>query len=311
MKIVLTSFLIVSAAFAQADRGSIAGPVLGLVFDTDAGAVRPVLGIPGSAILGAALDGESDLRNAAVAAAGYAIGVDGDGVAVIVTAAGRRPLEGASNSASRSIVSPSGSAGALYFAGSGEAQIFTGLPDAPRLLRTIALDSQPSALALSDDGATVLTVMRSGRGAETVESYRSADPPQVVYRARHIAALAFAPGGANALVADGSAVTWISPAFGAQAIGNGSLGDVVAVAASTDGARVFIATRSGRVVIHDVASGAETSLSCACEPSTLAPQRGTAVFRLNEPGNGPLWLLDADSAEPRILFVAAPAEGSR
>jgi hypothetical protein len=37
----------------------------------------------------------------------------------------------------------------------------------------------------------------------------------------------------------------------------------------------------------------------------LAPLRGNSVFRLTDGADGPVWLLDADSPQPRISFVAA------
>ena len=83
------------------------------------------------------------------------------------------------------------------------------------------------------------------------------------------------------------------------------------MAASTDGSRVFAATRAGEVVIRDLRSSMRTSVTCGCTPVALAPLRGNAVFRLNGMGDGPLWVIDGDSAEPRVLFVAAPAGGSQ
>src|SRR5262249_2015717 len=146
---------------------------------------------------------------------------------------------------------------------------------------------------------------------DAVHSYQDGQSPQIVHRARRVSALAFVPGESNALVGEPNAVRLLSPAFGIQTIADQGLEDVSAVAEAGDGSRVFIATRSGRVVIHDLRSSVETSVTCACSPGVLTPLRGNAVFRLNEMGDGPLWLLDADSTEPRILFVAAPAGGSR
>jgi hypothetical protein len=300
--------LIASAALAQVDRGSMNGPVLGLVFDRDAGALRPLLGVPGSSMLGAPLDGASGLRESA--AASYALAIDSEGVAAVVTAAGRRPLSIAAKGATRAAVSPGGSAAALYFADSGTAQIFIGMPDAPQSLRTVTLESAPVRMALSDDGATLLATIRSGRG-EVVDSYQGSQAAQVFYSARRISGLAFMPGSSAAIVAEPNAVKVVSPEFGAQAIGGQDLAEIVAVAASADRSRVFIAMRSGRIVMHELASSSETSLACACEPAVLTPLRGNAVFRLNEMDNGPLWLLDADAPQPRISFVAVPAEGSR
>jgi hypothetical protein len=295
--------LAASIAMAQSN-GRIDAPVLGMVFDADASAVRLLQGIPGSARLGAVL--APDVTTAAIAAnRGFALGVQRGGAAVLVSPAGGRPLPGARSGAAQAILSPRGTAAALYFPG-GSVEIFTGMPDDAQLRRTAQLDETPAALALSDDGEVLLSVVRGRRG-DTVYAHRDGGP-QVFYRSRRVAAVAFVPGRQDALVAAPASIKLVRPDLGEQAAGVDPDGDVAAVAASPDGQRVFVASRSGRVTIHDLRSGASTSVTCACEPRTLAPLRGTAVFRLNESGDGPLWILDADGAEARISFVASDGE---
>ncbi|HEY6373477.1 MAG TPA: hypothetical protein VIX37_23070, partial [Candidatus Sulfotelmatobacter sp.] len=52
-----------------------------------------------------------------------------------------------------------------------------------------------------------------------------------------------------------------------------------------------------------VASGDSAALTCDCTPSALIPMG--SVFRLNELGSGPLWLLDPTS-DRGLVFVPAP-----
>ena len=184
------------------------------------------------------------------------------------------------------------------------------MPDAPQSVRTVVLDSAPVELALSDDGLTLLESSRNGREGEAVYAYTAGQPSQILHRARRVSAMAFVPGTSNVLIAEGDGVRLVSPAFGVQTVDDTSL-DVVAVAASSDGARLFSAMRDGNIAIHDLRSSTAATVSCGCAPGVLARLRGNAVFRLNEVGDGPLWLLDGDSPEPRILFVAAPAGASR
>jgi hypothetical protein len=295
--------LAASIALAQSN-GRIDAPVLGMVFDADASAVRLLEGIPGSARLGRVLAPE--VVTAAIAAnRGFALGVQRGGAAVFVSAAGTGPLPGARSGATQAIVSPSGTAAALYFPG-GRVEIFTGLPDDVQLRRASQLDETPAILAVSDDGEVLLSVVR-GRGGNTVYAHRDGGL-QVFYRARRVAAVAFVPGRQDALVAEPASIKLVRPDLGEQKAGVDPDGDVAAVAASPDGQRVFVASRSGRVTIHDLRSGSSASVTCACEPRTLAALRGNAVFRLNESGNGPFWILDADGAEARISFVAAGGE---
>jgi hypothetical protein len=299
-------FVMASAALAQTP-GAVEGPTLGLVFDADAAVVRPLLGVPGSASLGAPLDAMSGLRGVVASAQrGYALGIDASGSAVVATAGGARTLPGAG--VTRVFVSPRGSAAAAYRGQAGVLDVLTGMPDAPRVARTVAFDTPPADLAVSDDGAAVVALIRAGRGFETI-SWREGDSTaQTIYHTRRVESLAFLPGSSTAVVAEANAVKLLSPAFGAQPIAEG-LSGVIAAAGSSDGSRVVIAMRSGKVAVVDRASSTRVSLTCACVPNALAPLRGSAVFRLNSPGDGPLWLLDADGPEPRILFVATQAGG--
>jgi hypothetical protein len=304
VKLLATGFLSAALALAQGN-GSIDAPVLGMVFDADASAVRLLAGIPGAATLGGPL--ASGIATAAVAAhRGFAVAVQRGGAAVVVSAAGASPLPGARSGATQVIVSPSGTGAALYFPG-GRLETFTGLPDAAHFHRAAQLDETPAAIALSDDGEVLLSLVRGRRG-DTVYAHRDSGP-QVFFQARRVAALSFLPGRQDALIADAASVRIIRPDLGQQPAGADPDGDVAAVAASPDGRSVFIASRSGRVTIHDLSNGTSASVTCACEPRTLAPLRGAAVFRLNDAGGGgPLWVLDATGAEPRISFVASSGE---
>lgn len=307
MRLMVSALLAASTALAQSN-GSIAGPVLGMVFDGEAAAVRLIEGIPGAARLGPAVDGASELSMAAVAAnRGYALVVKRSGPAAVVTGSGTSLLTGARTGASQTLVSPRGTAAALVFDDPAAIQVFTGMPEAPQLRRTIDLEGAPAAFALSDDGEVVLSVVRSRRGGDVVYSHRDGGP-LVFYRARRVAAVAFVPGTHDALIAEPGAVKIVSPDLGQQPAGSDPDGDIAVVAAAPEGSRVFVASRSGRVTIHDLRSGASSSVTCACAPNALAPLRGNAVFRLNESGEGPLWLLDADSPQARISFVAGGGE---
>jgi hypothetical protein len=294
-------------------NGAIEGPVLGLVFDGAAAAVRTIAGVPGAATLGPAVTGGARLRTAAAAAnRGYALAIDGDGAAMLVSADGVRPLPGASAGAERAIVSPRGTSAALVHR-SGTVQVFTGMPEAPSAGRIFELRGAPPTLALSDDGDALLAVVRgrprADASADAVYLYTDGEPA-VLHRGSRVAAAAFLPGSKKALIAGSSAARIVAPDLGESPAGIDPDGDIVAVAGSPDGSRVFLAGRSGRIAIYDLRSGESVSVACACSPTGFAPLRGNSVFRLNEAGGGPVWVLDADSSEPRISFVAA-AGGER
>ena len=306
MKNLTLALIFAASAFPQTNPGNVGGPTLGLVFDGDSGSIRPLLGVPGSSTVGTAFDAAGLVS--AAASREYALAINGDGAAILVSATGRRPLPGAAPGASRVVVSPGGTAAAVYFE-SGTAQIFTGMPDAPQSAGSIAFDRPPAELAISDDGATLLAASRNGRDGDAVYAYTPGQAPQLLHRARRVSALTFIPGTAKALIADGESIRIVSVS-GSQMV-DPAVSGVVALAASPDGATVLAATGAGEIVTYDLRALSRTSLSCGCVPSTFAPLRGKAVFRLNELGNGPLWVFDGDSPEARILFVPAPAGGSR
>jgi hypothetical protein len=295
----LCGFAIVAGAAWAQTIGSIDGPVLGLVFDPAAAAVRTLGGIPGSATLGSSIAGWEGARGAT--ASSYAIVIDRNGKAAIVSATGRTEL----GDAAKAIVSHQGHSAALISGSPGTAHIFTGMPSAPRLERTIQVPRQRDVLAISDDGEMLLSVARGHRGAEDILFADRSTGPQVLYRAARISAAALIPGAAKTVIAASNGVTLLAPDLGIEPLSEDPSIETVGV--SADGAKIALAAATGRVIIHDLRSKTSAALACACAPNAMAPLRGNAVFRLTEPGNGPLWILDADSQEPRISFVALGA----
>ena len=288
------------AGAAAAQQGTVAGPSSGVVFDRTAGALRPVLGVPGAATLGEGMALAYGVNWIAVAPrfdSAVAAAQDGSLHFLRLTSGGisERTVAGISSVPREALFSPSGTAAALEW--SGEAQIVTGLPDAP------ALTGAPTRLgargtraaALSDDGAVLLvtdgnTVQIAGSGTEVAAGSLAA----------------FAPGSHDAAIANGTGLSLVRDVTGAaQSIVLAAEGvtNPVAVAFSADGANVFVAGAAG-VTEWPTGSGFSVFVSCPCQPATLAAMG--ALFRLNEPGQGPLWLFDPTGQTPRTVFVPAP-----
>ena len=72
------------------------------------------------------------------------------------------------------------------------------------------------------------------------------------------------------------------------------------LAFSADGTQVLMAGLRA-VSVLDRASGATHTVQCDCQIQGLAGTGG--LFRVNEVGNGPVWLLDP--VEARMVFVPA------
>jgi DNA-binding beta-propeller fold protein YncE len=309
-----------SPVFAQS---GVAGPISGYVFDRSASVLRPILGIPGASLLGAGLDAGSQLTAAYVAPGqNWVLAATADGPVFLRLTGGaisRIPVNGVTASPERVAFSPSGTAVALYAAG--RIQVVEGLPDAPRVTGALATgvsarSSQESAaarsrrgvgsFAVSDDGLYVLyadggSIRLWGAGGENF----------TVIEADSNAIVAFAPGGHKAAVADPTGgVQLLGDVAGAgsrRSLAAASMAYPVGLAFSADGGKLFLADAGARqVTAYDLAAGAQTVTSCDCVPAGLFAMGG--LFRLNDAGAAPLWLLDARSGDPRIVFVPARSE---
>jgi hypothetical protein len=79
------------------------------------------------------------------------------------------------------------------------------------------------------------------------------------------------------------------------------------LAFSQDRGTIYVASATANsVAAFNLASASRTPIACGCTPSTLVPMGN--LFRLNELGGGPLWLLDGSAATPRTVFVPARGE---
>jgi hypothetical protein len=301
-------------------QSGVAGPVSGFVFDQSARVLRPILGIPGASLLGEALEAGSELTAAYVAPGqNWALAVTAGGPAFLLLAHGavsRISVGGVTASPERVAFSPSGSAVALDAAG--RIQVVQGLPEAPRATGALTIgisgrSAQAAArrglgsFAVSDDGGYVLYAE-----GDSIRLWGAAGEDFAVMPAGSNAVVAFAPGGHDAAAADLFAgVVLLGDVAGAGSrrtlAAPGGLAYPAGLAFSADGRKLFLADAAARsVTAFDLASGAPTVVSCDCVPAGLFPMGG--MFRLNDAGAGPLWLLDASSGDARIVFVPARLE---
>jgi hypothetical protein len=312
------------AALPLCAQGGVAGPVSGYAFDRSVSALRPILGIPGASLLGDGLDVGSVLAAAYVAPGqNWVLAVTANGpVFFRLTSGAASPIAvpGVTVSPERVAFSPSGTAVALYAAG--RIQVVKGLPDAPVVTGALATAvsgrspqasaagrSRPElgAFAVSDDGSYLLYAHGG-----SIHLWGASGEDFGVAAADADAVLAFAPGGHEAAVADlsgGVALLGdVSGAGGQRALAAaGGIAFPVGLAFSADGGKLFLADAGTRqVTAFDMAAGSATAIPCDCVPAGLFPMGG--LFRLNDAGAAPLWLLDARSGEARIVFVPSRSE---
>ena len=300
----------------QPETRVLRGPVIGLVHDRLSG-VRPILGIPGAATLGPAVLAQAGLESVALAP-------DGD-CALAVLARGRQVLvlKNLSSAPSAAVLdvpagpariafSPSGDAAALYYSDTARAEVLTGLPGSTSLAWSFDLAGVQGALAALavSDGGSALLVAAAGEPAP-VWLASPATGQRYLYATSASPSLTFLSRSEDVVIADASTgdVVLVHDPKGESRltmIGGPAEGvsRPVAIAATRDNRRILVANAEpAGVVSLELAGDKPFRLACSCAPTTLERMAGGTAFRLNESGNGPIWLLDTANSVPRIVFV--------
>jgi hypothetical protein len=312
-----TVLLIALSGFAQAQQGSIGGPVSGFVFDGGSQALRPIRGSAGAATFGDPIACAYPLTAAYVAPhQDSAFGVAAAGATGIAThyftlnssTLTEVSIAGLMTQPEHVVFSPSGTAAALY--ANGQAQLVTGLPGSPVLagslpLRQGAQSIHPTSLAVSDDGTYLLFAVGS-----SIQLASQSGGVRGVMTAGAGASVAFAPGsGYNAAVAArGTGAVLIQNVAGSAAqqtlaVDDGSFEVVAGLSFSTDGKHLFAASAAAQSVVTLDLSGNRADIACSFTPTELQPMGN--LFLLTAFGTGPLWLADTGSSGPRVVFVPA------
>lgn len=311
-RLVATGALVSCLLPAQQSR--IAGPVAGYVFDGSSHAVRPVLGLPGSSLWGAPLDFGFAAKAAYVAPRqDAAIAVADDGsmhwFRIDGGQATEREMDGRIPFPQQVVFSPSGTAVAIFARGSIE--VIKNLPDNPGVAGGIDLPpgTKFDSMAVSDDGKVLLVSADS-----QVRFYGSFADMGKLLDTGGTALTAFAAGGHDGAAADPASgrVVLFRDLTGASASQiltspDESATGFSALAFSGDGQRLLVANATAQsVTAFDLAAGNRSAIACTCAPNLLA--RMGDVFRLNDLGGDPVWLLDLKAKEPRVVFIPALSE---
>ena len=302
-RIILAACWLGAATAALAQVGA---PQLGWV--PDGARIRPVYGIPAAAAVGAAIPADRDFSRIAVSPArDYVLvsAADTGSVSIYTTERGLTPLDGAGNAPDLILLSPRGSAAALWFSSINQVQVVTGLPDAPAIRQLDAsflgslAGSGPGALAISDDGNRLAGVWPGG-----VYTF---GPNAEVNRlpVENVIAIAFFQGTQDLAAAGAAGLQMVTGISGFAAASNllssaDSSLQPVAVAATSDNRTLVVADRSGSVTTVDIGSGAATASDCGCLPEGLFGM-GPAAFRLTRLDGGAFKLFDVAHGE--ILFA--------
>ena len=298
-----------AALYAQ-----VGAPVLGFVPDGDR--VRPVLGLPASASISAPLSINRGFAHlGASPRQDYLLGSASDNGEVMLLAPDGTlsALAGAHASPDEIVISPDGSAAALWFSAISHAQVVTGLPRSPQVREVDAtfLGPSPYSLAVSDDGQWLAGAWRSGNYAFGPNGEVNRLPVEDI-----VPAVGFLHGSHDLAVATHEQVLLVGDVGGANRVsvivsGRGRL-DAMAVAVAGGNQKLVIADPRGRITQVDLASGALQTAECGCAPQGLIPM-GRSAFRLNGLESGVFQIFDSDSgqvlAAPLLQSDAAPFGG--
>ena len=307
---------------APAEESGLRGPVMGYAFDAATQTVRPVNGIPGSSLLGRPLDLPFPIAAAVFSATGnfglvtsaadtratYLLG-NLDGTANLT------PIEGAINADSM-FFNVNSSAAALLTSDARQLQVLRGLPVTPTVGPVIDLSSisgKIAALAIDRSAVQIVIATSADDGAVYLVSADGQSAPRLIASFGSPAALALVHGDQDLIVAD-AAVNEITllrnfggtPEPFVLAGARDGIAGPSGLWAAPDDRKIYIANRDTRTLaIWNFDSQAiEASFLLDAVPTRVRPLQGSSLFALNDIGDHPLLLLDAD-VNPAVYFVPA------
>jgi hypothetical protein len=288
---------------------------MGLIFDSRAHAVRPVVGVPGAAYAGGPLISDSD-----------AAWVAPDGSAALVMRAGRLELYSGLKGVRATVTVLDGALGdiplvawaadagavAVYSAKSAQIQIFTLVSQAPSAGAVIDGSGLPGRVsALAFDGRTVLIALASDY-AGGIYAISAGSVPQRLASSPNPSAMVVA--GPDVYFADGqSQQIWQVQSYAGRPAtvlfntDSSVLSAPVGIEISPDGKRLYVADSGTRkLAVYDTSTRALVrSLDLSFTPTVLNRlDRSVLVLDTAGQDDGPLHVLsDGGSDEAAVYFV--------
>jgi hypothetical protein len=320
-------FTVFPAAFPKDAPGSVSGPILGYVSNPVRPEIRAIAGVPGAARFGDPVPLSPDVVRVRVAPGEpYALieRLDSDPAVLQLTGGKVTAVPGAIRSADLAAFSPLGASVVLFSQTAARLQVLTGFPAAPRILRELdshSLPETPLALAVSEDGKSVLL-----SSAVNVYLLSPDGSARTLAATSGPAAMAFFPAAGDAVLGDpgSGSVYRFDASTGTASLRSvsGALKGLGAIAASTDGDTVYVMRPGSR----QLASVRLSSGDVETWPVQAAPERMDRLGRADhflissQPGQA-AWVVTGqerradfvpDSARPKPRPRYVPmAGGSR
>lgn len=305
----LILLLCLAALTLSAQDTRLAGPVSGVLFDPQAHALRPVVGVLGAAYLGDAL--VADLDFAAVSPDGKLAVVVQNERATVLRGLDTGRLEPAALETAAGVTRASWSADSSAVAlwnGAGQLEVWTSLASAPSRALAAVVEA-PVAVAVAPEGRNAVAATGNG-GIELLAEGAS----RRLLTLERISALALA--GGDLFVADAArneilALRGYAEAGDAQLFANAARGveDPSALGVSPDGRLLYVAGRSARsLTAFDLASSEIRGVAeLDFEPTSVERFAGS-LYRLTSGANGvPVQVLDSARALAVYFVPAEPA----
>lgn len=317
LAMVVALLLPASGVGAAQLSGSLSGPVLGYLFDRNAGKLRALRGILGSATVGTLVESDFTVSQVLVLDATHVIASADARPELLAlnlsTPTDAVPIPGVAANPSRAAASSRGTAAAFYYSGAHQVRIVTGLPEEPRDAGFLEVEQPLTQLAVSDDGGLLVYAVVEGEGQAVYGWTALAGSARFLTSAVSVSGLALTSNG-DALVTDRRTnevfAIW-NAAFGAVrrllAGAPEGVSDPVGVAVSSRN-RIYVANAgSSTVMVLDSDGHFLKSQKCSCNLSGIHLLRDS-VFRLTDGITRTLYLLDARTTEERIVFVPPPQD---
>ena len=285
-------------ALAQPPGPRMSMPSLGYVFDDNSKAIRQISGVPGAASLDGAVAAGTSLDSGFVhSRARVAIANAKDGGVTLVRWTGTPQVTALGSSLSRvTLATFSRSGDSAAISDGTTLEVWSGLTGNPVQGATFNPDGGVTAMAINDSG-----LVAAGNGSGSVMLL--GDNARVLAGGGSWTGLAFLPNGNDLLAMDSAAqsLTLI------QDVQNTAASSVVlsvtqkpgALAVSSDGSEAALGLADSVTVVN-LAGGAATSIACSCQTARFDLLEGNLVARIIDGQTGSQFLLDADSAQPRI-----------
>jgi hypothetical protein len=318
-----------SSGATQAQSQPATGPMLGYVWDAASRSLRPLQGVAGASIIGAATvtapaQGTGYISIAASGVSGSALFLDASGGIYQSALTGGTPARIALLPGATSLVLSHSGGYALVLgkstSGAAFAASISGLPATPSV-RNLDVSSLPSILggAASDTG-TVALAAGSGPGGVSVIAYAAfagqSAGAQVatgvlVATLQAFGGAQFVPGSDELVVVDHAsgvvtAISQVNATPSSTVVSPaGGIAAPVGLDITSNSRWVVAANGKGDVLRIDLTGAAAATIAhCSCAPSQVVALSGNTVHLVTS-GSGPLWIVDAGAAAPRVVFVPA------